>query len=425
MMYKSIAVAALVGAISAKQLKDLPTCIADIEGMIPDVESIIADIKAGNETKALEDLMKLEPEAKKAYADCTSGKKMPKLDKLSLRDLPTCIADIEGMIPDVEKVIADIKAGNEAQALADLMALAPAAQKAYDDCTAGKTKVGVKDLPTCIADIEAMIPDVEAVIADFKAGNKTKALEDMLKLEPEATKAYTDCTSGKKLKNLKDLPTCIADIEAMIPDVEAVIADFKAGNKTKALEDMLKLEPEATKAYTDCTSGIPKGKFLKKMDWIVKKLHKVGDMEQCIQDIEGLIPGVEKVIADVKAGNEAQAMADLMAMAPDAEKAYTDCTSGAKHLKTKIGAMLKDDPKRDYFEKMGAQFASGYFAGTHVGELDEIDLYECLHREPTAVEYFIKADEDLKRAWIHKDPRMAVHSIDEMLGFLGEMVIED
>ena len=36
---------------------------------------------------------------------------------------------------------------------------------------------------------------------------------------PDAEKAYTDCTSGKKMPNLKtfgkvkDLPTCISDIE--------------------------------------------------------------------------------------------------------------------------------------------------------------------------------------------------------------------
>jgi hypothetical protein len=84
----------------------------------------------------------------------------------------------------------------------------------------------LRDLPTCIADIEALIPGIEKVIADVKAGNESQALADLLALEPDATKAYTDCTSSAS----QDLPTCISDIEAMIPDVEAVIADFKAGN---------------------------------------------------------------------------------------------------------------------------------------------------------------------------------------------------
>jgi len=96
--------------------------------------------------------------------------------------------------------------------------------------------------------------------------------------------------------------------------------------------------PDAEKAYADCTSGItlPKKKMMKKIAHLKKFLGGVqlGDLPTCITDIEGLIPEVEKIIADFKAGNESQALSDLLAMVPDAEKAYTDCTSGAKHLKT-------------------------------------------------------------------------------------------
>merc|ERR1712172_153728 len=50
------------------------------------------------------------------------------------RDLPTCIADLEAMIPGVEKVIEDIKNQDYAQALADGEALLPDAEKAMSDC---------------------------------------------------------------------------------------------------------------------------------------------------------------------------------------------------------------------------------------------------------------------------------------------------
>jgi len=72
-MFKSLALFALISNISAQQVGDLPTCIADIEGLIPDVEAVIADLKAGNKTKALIALAKLEPEATKAYTDCTAA----------------------------------------------------------------------------------------------------------------------------------------------------------------------------------------------------------------------------------------------------------------------------------------------------------------------------------------------------------------
>jgi len=178
-----LAVAALLGFVSAEQVRDLPTCIADVEALIPEVEKIIADFKAGNESQALSDLLALVPDAEKAYTDCTASddknhkfmkaiKRAQKMNVDNIRDLPTCISDIEALIPGVEKIIADFKAGNESQALSDLLALVPDAEKAYTDCTSTKIDKKLRDLPTCIADVEALIPSVEKIIADFKAGNE-------------------------------------------------------------------------------------------------------------------------------------------------------------------------------------------------------------------------------------------------------------
>jgi hypothetical protein len=63
----------------------------------------------------------------------------------------------------------------------------------------------VEDLPTCIADLEAAIPDVEKIIADFKAGNYDQALTDALALLPEAEKAYTDCLSSNPFTKVGDM----------------------------------------------------------------------------------------------------------------------------------------------------------------------------------------------------------------------------
>jgi tetratricopeptide (TPR) repeat protein len=290
-----------------------------------------------------------------------------------------------------------------------------------------------EDLPTCIADIEAAIPDLEKVIADFKAGNYDQALTDALALVPAVEKAATDCLSSKKnefhaLKShgLKDLPTCIADIEAAIPDLEKVIADFKAGNYEQALTDGLALVPTIEKAATDCLStakphlahGIHKfKKFLSKIN--------VGDLPTCIADIEASIPDLEKIIADFKAGNYEQALTDGLALVPEIEKAYTDCLSSAKTIGGRFKTILKDDPKREYFEKLGAEFASGFFAGAKVDHFDSIDLYNCLHREPNAVELFYKADETMKYGLQKHEPEEVVKALDELIKFLYTMVADD
>lgn len=45
--------------------------------MIPDVEKVIADLKSGDENKAILDLTLLLPKAEAAYKECTgSGKKV-------------------------------------------------------------------------------------------------------------------------------------------------------------------------------------------------------------------------------------------------------------------------------------------------------------------------------------------------------------
>jgi len=229
-----------------------------------------------------------------------------------------------------------------------LTLLLPKAEAAYAECTGSGAKkihhivqkikytlknANPEDLPTCIADLEAAIPDVEKIIADFKAGNYDQALTDALALVPEFEKAKTDCLSSKKMefKQVGDLPTCIADLEAAIPDVEKIIADFKAGNYDQALSDAMALLPEAEKAYTDCLSSA-KPHIMKRVHKFKKFLSSitVGDLPTCISDIEALIPGVESVIADFKAGDYDKALSDGLALLPDAEKAYSDCLSTAK-----------------------------------------------------------------------------------------------
>jgi hypothetical protein len=271
------------------------------------------------------------------------------------------------MIPGVEKVIADFKSGDYETALTDALTILPEAEKAYTDCTASEPKVG--DEAKCIADIEGLIPGIEKAIADLKAGKQTAFIIDATILLPKAEAAYKECTGASKkmpklaygvkhvIKSLEsgnpeDLPTCIADLEAMIPGVESIIADFKAGSYDKALTDALTLLPEAEKAFTDCTaSAAPKmmhklGKFKKFLSTI-----NVGDLPTCIADLEAMLPGVEKIIADFKAGSYDTALTDAMALLPDAEKAFTDCTASVKSVGGRFKTILKDDPKREYFEK--------------------------------------------------------------------------
>merc|ERR1719272_1069011 len=132
-----------------------------------------------------------------------------------------------------------------------------------------KRVANLKDFPTCIADIEQLVQYGEAIIADAKAGNATAAIAEIEAIVALIEKAETDCKQSgykksmwieKRVANLKDLPTCIADIEQLVQDGEAIIADAKAGNSTAAIAEIEAIVALIEKAKTDCkqsANGLP------------------------------------------------------------------------------------------------------------------------------------------------------------------------
>jgi hypothetical protein len=98
------------------------------------------------------------------------------------------------------------------------------------------------------------------------------------------------------------------------------------------------LLPKAEAAYAECTGS---GKNVhQKVEKIINKLKSANpeDLPTCISDIEALIPGVESVIADFKAGDYDKALSDGLALLPDAEKAASDCLASSHPFK-RIGDM--------------------------------------------------------------------------------------
>ena len=135
-----------------------------------------------------------------------------------------------------------------------------------------------RDLPTCISDLEAMIPDAEKIIADIKAGNYPQALADGMALLPEAEKAFTDCTSqeinlsevfeeigrfnlenfGAKYFNIdmESVSTCAGDILEMVPEAKMMAPLVIQGKPQVAIEQMP--WAKAFKTIADCKNMVQK-----------------------------------------------------------------------------------------------------------------------------------------------------------------------
>ena len=95
----------------------------------------------------------------------------------------------------------------------------------------------------------------------------------------------------------------------------------------------------------------------------------------------------------------------------------------------KVGEELTEvraepDPKKEYFQKIGAEFAAAFLYGSKVGGFDEIDLFQCLEREPEALHFFYQADEKLKDSLHRKDPYEGIYGLKELIGFIAIMANE-
>ena len=85
-----------------------------------------------------------------------------------------------------------------------------------------------------------------------------------------------------------------------------------------------------------------------------------------------------------------------------------------------------EDPKKVYFQKMAAEFASGFFFGIKVGGFDENDLYDCLQNETEAYDTFTVADNMMKQGMkgANIDGDLVVGSLQFMSYFSYEMATE-
>lgn len=84
----------------------------------------------------------------------------------------------------------------------------------------------------------------------------------------------------------------------------------------------------------------------------------------------------------------------------------------------------KDD-KVLYFDKLGADFLSGFFFGAKVGAFSEADMFECMKNSPADESIFEKADRELKRAMRKKDYQIGLDGMYDMVVFVTDLVNQE
>jgi hypothetical protein len=74
--------------------------------------------------------------------------------------------------------------------------------------------------------------------------------------------------------------------------------------------------------------------------------------------------------------------------------------------------------------KLGSDFISGFLFGAGIGGYDEMEIYECLKKEPKARDLFNNANTELNTAVQKKDGNQAVKGLLDMILFMADMGFE-
>lgn len=84
----------------------------------------------------------------------------------------------------------------------------------------------------------------------------------------------------------------------------------------------------------------------------------------------------------------------------------------------------KEDPRKLYFVKLGAEFAGGFLYGAKVGTFDEKMLYECMLNEPRASGIFYNADVELKKGIYENSNGLSIKGLNDMVKFIVDLALE-
>ena len=88
------------------------------------------------------------------------------------------------------------------------------------------------------------------------------------------------------------------------------------------------------------------------------------------------------------------------------------------------GSSTDVDPKKVYFQKMGAEFASGFLFGIRIGGFNEDELYDCMLKEEKAYGIFLNADMEMKKAIQYSDNELAVKALEDMVRYIYDLAEE-
>ncbi len=110
----------------------------------------------------------------------------------------------------------------------------------------------------------------------------------MLTLVRDVKTTEADCS--RNMDNVNSIGGCIADVEGVVNAVEDIMTQIKSGtpNFSTLIQDAETVVSDAKAAESDCSLFV--------------ETPEVRGIEQCIQDIEGIVNSALDIMQQIKSG---------------------------------------------------------------------------------------------------------------------------
>jgi len=179
-----------------------------------DMFTIIPEFIEAVQKKDLSKLADIVTKAEAAYSDCT-GKPIPE-------NAPKCINDIVDLAPQIRDAI-------HSKDPTKAMAIFGKIMTAYNDCKDVKPprEQNLRDMPSCVADLVDLIPEVVEAVKN----EDTSKIFDIVVKAKKAYDDCVPKTNRRKLlfvSPLKSTPdTCVAAVYDVLPEVTGYLMHLK------------------------------------------------------------------------------------------------------------------------------------------------------------------------------------------------------
>jgi hypothetical protein len=229
-------------------------CAKDIQGVVKAAEDIIANAKSGSPDIAtiLKDAETIANDVKAAENDC----KFSNAPNKPLKDLPSCMNDVQDIVVNAKDILQQIQSGkpNFSTLLTDVQNIMGDVTKAKSDCNM-KSPLKTRNVQSCLTDVKEIATAAMDIVSQAKSGkpNFAQMLQDVQTIYGDAQHMQTDCKFAREFRfpHFQNAQ-CKMDMATLAKEAFIVLKDVTAHKWAGILKELPTMVKTIKKAEADC-----------------------------------------------------------------------------------------------------------------------------------------------------------------------------